>query len=56
MEPILLAWVSIIINVVGVTALGVVVCQLFRLRRDVLVMLRVLRRIDRKLVEPARQA
>jgi hypothetical protein len=56
MEPILLAWVYLIINVVQVTALGVVLWQLFRLRRDVMVMLRVLRRIDRKIVEPAHQA
>jgi hypothetical protein len=56
MEPILLAWVYLIINVVEVTALGVVLWQLFRRRRDVMVMLRVLRRIDRKIVEPAHQA
>jgi hypothetical protein len=53
MEPILFAWVDLIINAIEVIALGVVLWQLFYLRSDITAMLRVLRRIDRKTAEPA---
>ena len=53
MEPILFAWVDLIINAIEVIALGAVLWQLFHLRRDIIAMLRVLRRIDRKTGEPA---
>jgi hypothetical protein len=52
MEPILFAWVDVTINAIGATALGLMLWQLFQLRRDITAMLRVLRRIDRKTAEP----
>jgi hypothetical protein len=52
MEPILFAWIDVTINAIEATALGAVLWQLFGLRRDVMAMLRVLRRIDRKTAEP----
>jgi hypothetical protein len=53
MEPVLFAWVDLIINAIEVIALGAVLWQLFQLRRDIMTMLRVLRRIDRKTGERA---
>jgi hypothetical protein len=55
MGPTLLAWGYLIIDMVGATGLGVALWQLYRLHRDVMAMLRVLRRIDRKIAEPAHQ-
>jgi cytochrome b len=52
MEPILFAWVNLMISAIEVTILGAVLWQLFQLRRHVMAMLRVLRRIDRKTAEP----
>ena len=52
MEPVFSAWVYLITNAIEVTALGAVLWQLFHLRRDIMAMLRVLRRIDRKTGEP----
>jgi hypothetical protein len=48
MDPILFAWVDLIINAIEAIALAAVLWQLFHLRRDIMAMLRVLRRIDRK--------
>jgi len=53
MEPILVAWVNLIINAIEAIALGAVLWQFFHLRRDIMAVLRVLRRIDRKTAEPA---
>lgn len=53
MEPIRFAWVDLIINAIEVIALGAVLWQLFHLRLDIITMLRVLRRIDKKTAEPA---
>jgi hypothetical protein len=52
MESILVAWVNLIINAIEAIALGAVLWQLFYLRRDIMAVLRVLRRIDRKTAEP----
>jgi hypothetical protein len=52
MEPILFAWIDATINAIEATTLGAVLWQLFGLRRDVMAMLRVLRRLDRKAAEP----
>ena len=52
MEPILVAWVNLIINAIEAIALRAVLWQLFHLRRDIMAVLRVLRRIDRKTAEP----
>jgi hypothetical protein len=51
-EPILFAWLDVIINAIEAIALGAALWQLFHLRRDTMAMLRVLRRIDRKTAEP----
>jgi hypothetical protein len=56
MDPILFAWVGLIINAVEAIALGAVLWQLFHLRRDIMAMLRVLRRINRKTAEPRQAA
>jgi hypothetical protein len=53
MEPVLFAWLNLIINTVEAIGLGAVLWQLFHLRRDTVAMLRVLRRMDRKTSEPA---
>jgi hypothetical protein len=53
MEPILFAWVTLVINAIEAIALGAVLWQLLNLHRDAKAMLRVLRRIDRKMAEPA---
>jgi hypothetical protein len=53
MEPVLFAWVDLIIKTIEVTALAAVLWQLLQLRRDIMAMLRLLRRIDRKTGEPA---
>jgi len=55
MKPIFLAWVYLIINLVGATALGATLWQLFRLHRELMAILRILRRIDRKIAVPAHQ-
>ena len=52
MDPILFAWLDLIINVIQAIALGAVLWQLVHLRRDIMTMVRVLRRIDRKTAEP----
>jgi hypothetical protein len=52
MDPILFAWLDLIINVIEAIALGAVLWQLVHLRRDIMTMVRVLRRIDRKTAEP----
>ena len=52
MEPVLVAWFNLIINAIEASALGAVLGQLFHLRRDIMAVLRVLRRIDRKTAEP----
>ena len=52
MDPILFAWLDLIINAIEAIALGAVLWQLVHLRRDIMTMVRVLRRIDRKTVEP----
>jgi hypothetical protein len=52
MEPTLFGWVEVTINAIEATALGLVLWQLFQLRRDITAILRVLRRIDRKTAEP----
>jgi hypothetical protein len=52
LEPILFGLVEVAINAIEATALGLMLWQLFQLRRDVIAMLRVLRRIDRKTAEP----
>jgi hypothetical protein len=56
MEPFLFVWVDVTINAIAATALAAVLWQLFRLRRDIMAMLRVLRRIDRKTDETAASA
>ena len=56
MDPILFAWVDLIINAIEAIALAAVLWQLFHLRRDIMAMLRVLRRIDRKTDETAASA
>jgi hypothetical protein len=52
MQPVLVAWVNLIINAIEAIALGAVLWQLFYLRRDIMAVLRVLRGIDRKTAEP----
>jgi hypothetical protein len=42
MDPILFAWVDLIINAIEPIALAAVLWQLFHLRRDIMAMLRVL--------------
>ena len=42
MDPILFAWVDLIINAIEAIALAAVLWQLFHLRRDIMAMLRVL--------------
>ncbi len=49
MEHQLFAWAGLALDTMKIVALGAVLCQLFRLRRDIMAMLRVVRRIDRKL-------
>jgi hypothetical protein len=44
LEPILFGLVEVAINAIEATALGLMLWQLFQLRRDVIAMLRVLRR------------
>jgi hypothetical protein len=56
MEPFLFVWVDVTINAIAATALAAVLWQLFHLRRDIMAMLRVLRRIDRKTGETAASA
>jgi hypothetical protein len=56
MEPVLFVWVDVTINAIEAIALGAVLWQLFHLRRDIMAMLRVLRRIDRKTGETAASA
>jgi hypothetical protein len=56
MDSILFRWFEVPVNAIEVAALGAVFWQLFRLRRDILALLRVLRRIDRKIAEPAHPA
>ena len=41
MDPILFAWVDLIINGIEAIALAAVLWQLFHLRRDIMAMLRV---------------
>ena len=53
MDPILFAWLDLIISAIEALALGAVLWQLFYLRRDIMAMLRVLMRIDRKTGETA---
>ena len=55
-DPILFAWLDLIIDVIEAIALGAVLWQLVHLRRDIMAMLRVLRRIDRKTAEPRQAA
>ena len=51
MEPVV-AWIDMIINAIESAILGVVLWHFLYLRRDIMAMLRVLRRIDRKTTEP----
>jgi hypothetical protein len=53
MALVLFAWLDLAINAVEVIALGAVLWHLFYLRRDIVAMLRVLRRLDRKTSDPA---
>jgi hypothetical protein len=54
-EPRLFASVGLALDTIEVAAMGVVVWQLFRLRRDIMAMLRVMRRIDRKTADHNKQ-
>jgi hypothetical protein len=43
------------LDTIEVAAMGVVIWQLFRLRRDLMAMLRVMRRIDRRAADASAQ-
>ena len=49
MEHQLFAWAGLALDTMEIVALGAVLCQLIRLHRDIMAMLRVVRRIDRKM-------
>ncbi len=48
METDLLAWVGVAMDTMEVAALAAILWQVFFLRRDIVAILRVLRRMDRK--------
>ena len=52
MEAVLFTLGELILTAIEATVLGAVLWQLFHLRRDIMAMIRVLRRIDRKISEP----
>jgi hypothetical protein len=51
MQLVVLTWVEVIINAFEAIILVLALWQLFYLHRDILAILRVLRRIDRRLSE-----
>jgi hypothetical protein len=56
METNLSVWADLVMDTVEVAVLGAVLWQLFNLRHDMMAMLRVVRRMDRKTVDATTSA